>query len=716
MASERLGQLNGHLAANKASNIVIDGKSYDTGSEPKFALDSERAKTNFDITEMRYFINGGKERSHAIESFMQTVERDPIFDNRFLYDLDHEERRRITMARVGRIAQYTAASKSEDEARLESSIFSLADPSAYTRCGVHYGLFVSGIRGSGTAEQFQYWISQGAGTVQNFAGCFGMTELGHGSNVAGVETTATFDEQTDEFIINTPHVAATKWWIGGAAHTATHCLVYARLIVKGKDYGVKNFVVPLRNVNDHTLLLGVAVGDIGKKMGRDGIDNGWIQFTNVRIPRQYMCMRYDKVDKHGNVTQPPLAQLSYGALVGGRVSMVEDSYMWSKRFVTIAIRYAGARRQFSSNGDVETKLLDYRYHQRRLIPRLAYTYAMGAASQILGDVYKGVTKSLAKAGQAGDKQALNKAIEDSKELFGLSAGLKAFATWATADTIDQCRQACGGQGYSAYNGFGPGYNDWVVQCTWEGDNNVLTLSTGRALIQTALKISKGKTPGAVTEYLTRFKELSQAKLAGRDIRDAKILIEAFEAAAAKAVFYATSEFTKHTKDGLSKGEAFEAVSQLRFDAARLHTRQFFVRAFFEKIERYSSPSIKPALLDLAILFGLWSIEQDIAFFLRSGYFSTTDAEQVTRYVDDYCLKVREQAIGLTDSFGLSDFFINSAIGKYDGDIYNNILNGAKSHDKFLEATKPDYYKDTMVPVFTRVEPSDPNLTELGDLN
>ena len=46
-------------------------------------------------------------------------------------------------------------------------------------------------------------------------GCFGMTELAHGSNVAGLETTATFDEDTDEFVIHTPNVSATKWWIGG---------------------------------------------------------------------------------------------------------------------------------------------------------------------------------------------------------------------------------------------------------------------------------------------------------------------------------------------------------------------------------------------------------------------------------------------------------------------------------------------------------------------
>lgn len=98
-----------------------------------------------------------------------------------------------------------------------------------------------------------------------------------GSNVAGLETTATFDEESDEFIIHTPSLTATKWWIGGAAQTATHAVVFAQMIVNNKRYGVKNFVVQLRDVLDFKVKQGINVGDIGAKMGRHGIDNGWIQ-------------------------------------------------------------------------------------------------------------------------------------------------------------------------------------------------------------------------------------------------------------------------------------------------------------------------------------------------------------------------------------------------------------------------------------------------------
>ena len=238
------------------------------------------------------------------------------------------------------------------------SVIATVDPGFWTRFGVHLGLFVNAIRSGATANQFNYWIQQGALAARGMYGCFGMTEIAHGSNVAGVETTATFDENTDEFIIHTPNLGATKWWIGGAAHSATHCAVFAQLIVKGKRYGTKTFIVPLRDTRTFALKPGVNIGDIGKKMGRDGIDNGYIQFTHVRVPRAFMLMRYTQVTREGEVFEPPLAQLTYGALLTGRTMMVADSANSAKKALTIAIRYAAVRRQFKSdaNNELETQL------------------------------------------------------------------------------------------------------------------------------------------------------------------------------------------------------------------------------------------------------------------------------------------------------------------------------------------------------------------------
>lgn len=335
---------------------------------PQVAIDKERKATKFDINKMFEFLESGKDEAALTKSLMQQIERDTILKtNASYYDLTKDQHRELTAQKIARLATYIekdAPFFENFQKRL--NLIAIVDPQLGTRVGVHLGLFLSAIRGNGTEEQFKYWaFERGAAYLKDVYGCFGMTELAHGSNVAGLETTATFDQKTKEFEINTPHLGATKWWIGGAAHSANHCVVYARLIVSGKDYGVKTFVVPIRDRN-HNLHSGVAIGDIGAKMGRDGIDNGWIQFTNVRIPMNYMLSKFTKVDSEtGDVEVPPLEQLAYGALLGGRVTMVTDSFRMAQRFITIALRYSVGRRQFGAkNSSEELKLIDYPLHQQ----------------------------------------------------------------------------------------------------------------------------------------------------------------------------------------------------------------------------------------------------------------------------------------------------------------------------------------------------------------
>lgn len=446
-------------------------------------------------------------------------------------------------------------------------------------------------------------------------------------------------------------------------------------------------------------------------MGRDGIDNGWVQFTNVRIPRQFMLMKHCQVDRHGKVTQPPLEQLTYGALIGGRVSMTADSAQMSKRFVTIAIRYAAVRRQFTAKkGEVESKLLDYALHQRRLLPLLAQTFAIQFSADEILTMHRSLLKNIDSI-DPSDKASMGALIEELKEVFATSAGLKAFSTWACAETIDQTRQACGGHGYSAYNGFGPAYADWVVQCTWEGDNSILALSAGRQLIQRYLQVKKGHSAPESTAYLARSAELAKAKAGSRKIDSQEVLVEAWNAVASAVVGKAGVAFENLTKKGKTADEAFEATSQQRFLAARIHTRAFMIRMFYSRIAA-AQPAISGVLKDLAALYALWSIENDSGLFLQAGYFSSEQIDDIKELTDLYLGKVRQQAIPLTDSFNFSDFFINSAIGHKDGNVYENYFELVKRQNP----SKPQapYYNDIIKPFVLRHDDPEVDVTELED--
>lgn len=326
--------------------------------------------------------------------------------------------------------------------------------------------------------------------------------------------------------------------------------------INGKCYGVKNFVVQLRDPKTFDLLPGVAIGDCGAKMGRNGIDNGWIQFTHVRIPRSHLLMKYTQVNRDGIVTEPPMAQLAYGALIQGRVSMIKESADISKKAVTIAARYSCIRRQFGGgNGTEETKIMDYQTHQNRLFPVLAAAFAMHFGS---AEVYRIFDKlmSMLEVAKPGDA-SMQEAIEALKETHATSAGLKAYCTWYAIEAIEICRQCCGGNGYSSYAGLASMYQDYVVQCTWEGDNTVLTLQAGRYLINCYKDLKKGKKFPQGVNYLNRGSELESRSCTSKTIGLEEIS-EGFDVVRYKILLSLGSKFESLVnQQGLSEEAAYD---------------------------------------------------------------------------------------------------------------------------------------------------------------
>ncbi|KAF9332030.1 fatty-acyl coenzyme A oxidase [Podila minutissima] len=671
-ASQRLAFVQNHLQMAACAAEEPKKKS------PVESMTEEREKATFDVREMTYFLDGGEKNTKIREKFMMELERDPTFRMYDMYDVTKDEIRVRTMEKFRTIVHYVSA-EPVPIFTMRMQTISLIDPGFWTRFGVHYGLFFGALRGSATSSQFSHWVSKGALALNGMVGCFAMTELGHGSNVAGLETTATFDEASDQFIIHTPSVTATKWWIGGAAHTATHCVCFAQLIVRGKRYGTKSFVVQLRDTHTYTLMPGVNIGDIGKKMGRDGIDNGWIQFTNVRIPRTNMLMKHTKVSRAGEVKEPPMAQLTYGALIQGRVAMVVDSGNIAKKAVTIAGRYAAVRRQFSSSPhDVqETKLIDYAIHQYRLMPLLAMAYAFhftGVETQKLYDHLMDKLEST----QPNDA-SMQEVLDTLKETHATSAGLKAFCTWSTLNAIEACRQTLGGHGYSAYTGLATTYNDFAVHCTWEGDNTILTLQSGRYLVSCYREALAGKTQPEGVSYLNNLASLLNlgcAVKSNEDILSFDIIQEAWNVVTANVVKKAGDDFENSIKQGLSPEAAYEECSQARLAAAKIHSFGYIFRRFAQAVK--SAPEgLRPILTKVCFLYGLYSIEQNSGFFLQYRYFTPSQMDFVRAQVNVFCREVRQEYIPLIDAFNYTDYMINSPLGVYDGNVYEKYFEQVK---------------------------------------
>jgi len=116
-------------------------------------------------------------------------------------------------------------------------------------------MFVQSVAQFSTEEQKEKWLQKSLHL--DIIGCYCQTELGHGSNVAMLETTATYDISTQEFVIHSPTITATKWWPGEMGRYANHAFVMARLIVKDHDYGIAPFIVQIRQEATHKWMPGV---------------------------------------------------------------------------------------------------------------------------------------------------------------------------------------------------------------------------------------------------------------------------------------------------------------------------------------------------------------------------------------------------------------------------------------------------------------------------
>ena len=259
------------------------------------------------------------------------------------------------------------------------------DLSLVIKFGVQFGLWGMSIQSLGTEKHYSKYLKD-IGSLQ-LPGCFAMTETNHGSNVKGIETTATYNHDSQTFIIHTPHENAQKEYIGNAAVHGQMATVFAKLIIDKIDYGVNAFIVPIRDTNSK-ILEGITIGDCGLKMGLNGVDNGTIRFENVIIPKENMLDRFASVNDDGKFESPiPSDNRRFftmlGTLVGGRIGIPRSALAAAKSGLTIAIKYSDKRRQFGPEGGSEVPILNYRMHQRRLIPLLAKTYAIHFALHYL---------------------------------------------------------------------------------------------------------------------------------------------------------------------------------------------------------------------------------------------------------------------------------------------------------------------------------------------
>ncbi|MBN9130465.1 MAG: acyl-CoA dehydrogenase family protein [Paenarthrobacter ureafaciens] len=606
----------------------------------------------------------GREVVQKVEGLTHTEHRSRVF-GQLKYLVDNNAVHRAFPSRLG---------GSDDHGGNIAGFEELvtADPSLQIKAGVQWGLFGSAVMHLGTREHHDKWLPG----IMNLEipGCFAMTETGHGSDVASIATTATYDEETQEFVIDTPFRAAWKDYIGNAANDGLAAVVFAQLITRKVNHGVHAFYVDLRDPATGDFLPGIGGEDDGIKGGLNGIDNGRLHFTNVRIPRTNLLNRYGDVAVDGTYSstiESPGRRFftMLGTLVQGRVSLDGAAVAASKVALQSAIHYAAERRQFNATSPTEEEvLLDYQRHQRRLFTRLATTYAASFAHEQLlqkfDDVFSG----------AHDTDA------DRQDLETLAAALKPLSTWHALDTLQECREACGGAGFLIENRFASLRADLDVYVTFEGDNTVLLQLVAKRLLADYAKEFRGANFGVLARYVvdqaagvalyrTGLRQVAQfvadsgsvqkSALALRDEEGQRTLLtDRVQSMVAEvgAALKGAGKLPQHQAAALFNQHQNELI-----EAAQAHAELLQWEAFTEALAKVDDAGTKEVLTRLRDLFGLSLIEKHLSWYLMNGRLSMQRGRTVGTYINRLLVKIRPHALDLVDAFGYGAEHLRAAI-------------------------------------------------------
>ncbi|KAG0044795.1 Acyl-coenzyme A oxidase (Acyl-CoA oxidase) [Gryganskiella cystojenkinii] len=651
-------------------------------NQQQLDIEAERAKCTFDPAHLTPLFFGGEEKLKQFKKIEALVDREPVFDRDDRYFLGRTERFKRALPMVKRYVEL----RNEHGLTPEECAYMKVYIDDYIPVHLHESMFLPVLRAQASDEQLKVWGPQAEN--YHYIGCYAQTELGHGSALGRLETTATLDIERDQWVINSPTQSSAKFWIGTLGKMANHAVVQAKLIIKGKDYGAHPFLVPLRSLKDHTPLPGVVIRDQGPKQGAISMDNGYARFENVRIPRENMLMRFSQVSREGVYSKPIHPKLAYGGMTAVRTTLINHSALSMARAVTIATRYCAVRRQGTVDlkTDLETQVLDYPSVQSRILPLLSHAFATIFSGYWMNEMYAQYNADITK----GDTSLL-------KDVHVYSSGLKSYCTKLGADGIEEARRCLGGHGFSLFSGMIDFHRQFLATVTYEGENALLTQQVSRYLLNLYKEVLRNPNlhlspPSKYILSLQHESLFKRQKCAAQSIRDfyrPEIVLAAFQHRAARLIL----DLAQAEKAGAS-------WSDLNLECMRLskaHVQYIMIENFHNGLEKrynFANPTLEQQNLLTAVrsvydLHVFYTMETELSEFLEDGYLSSEQASWVRQGFKSALKAVRPNAVGFADCFGFSDTFLNSALGSWDGRAYERLaemterepLNGATMTDK-----------------------------------
>ncbi|KAL4804319.1 acyl-CoA dehydrogenase/oxidase [Aspergillus unguis] len=661
------------------------------GSDGAVALARERTQSNVSEVELARHLFGGSGWLERQARILAVMEREPLFSKGNQQNLSRPDRYKLALMRAKRLRQLTDE-LGWDEQDWDMARYLVDDILPFD---LHLAMFVTTLRQQANDEQQANWLA--LAEQCKIIGAYAQTELGHGSNVQGIETVAIWDPSTREFILHSPHLTASKWWIGGLGRTATHAAVVANLLLPSKSndtaggakytrYGPHVFVTRIRDAETHLPLKGIAIGDIGPKVGYAGMDNGYMLFDHYRVPHSAMLSRFSRVNPDtGEYQKASNPAVVYGSLTYARSRIVQSTSLILARAVTIAVRYTAVRKQFADRdappeNRMELAVLDYPTVQIRILPLLATAFALHYTGKIMYDAYC----NLVKDGPGGSSQSLS-------TIHGTSSGLKSFCTEITANGLEICRRATGGHGFSAASGFVQLQSDYASKPTVEGDNWMLSQQCSAYLIKRATAVLADPNKegyDSLGKSLQNFL-LSKQPSSLDILHDDNDLVKAFQRRTAFLVFEAH-------KERIIKKRGWNTLLIELHNLSNAHSQAILVENFYLSLDSDNSvpAPTKHILRQLFKLFSFYLMDQTALDFVRASAASLEQVKALPGVIQTLMSEIRHHAVTIVDGFKIPDYLLNSSLGRYDGKVYEDLFQRAHRENPLNQTTfNPKYWEN-----------------------
>ncbi len=631
-------------------------------------LPSERKKASFDVNSLTNLIYGGQEavkRRNFICSYMTKDLADK-------YNFNRAEHLKYHIRDFIGIHKKFAGFKIS---RLDIATMSEITIATGALSNSH-SIFMLTVIGQGSEAQQKFWVPK----ILKFevVGAYSQTELGHGSNVRGLQTTATYDKSTQEFIINTPTLKSIKWWPGCLGKISTHVVLYAQLIIDGKEYGLNVFIMQIRDEN-HMPLKGIRIGDIGNKVGDAANDTGFMILDNVRIPREYLLSKFHAVNPEGKYVTVLKAdpQVHYTTMMSTRAMMVNTAGARLCQASTIAIRYSCVRQQGFTNNKSnvsyktqEFQIIDYKIQQYRLFKQLALGYALKLSGKWMLDQLWRIEG--AEFGQI-------KTTEGLKEIANTSAGLKSMCTMLVTTGVEDLRKCCGGNGYLLNSGIASLSLDYLWQVTAEGDVIILGLMTSKYLMQCVANVMGGGTLKGIMEYFNGIKKFNPKNRPSpvkspKELRNLEYLVDLFKFRS----LFLNLQVSKDIMNAIQTKKidtqtAFNMYSNELLKATYAHCHYILSINFYKKIAECQDSNVSKILSKVYCLYALTNCLDD-----NWGQILDNSQPVIIRdAIDEIMNEIRPDAVALVDAFDYPDEILKSTIGGHDGNVYEKLFDAAQ---------------------------------------